>query len=240
MEDFYSHYTNVEAFKEIISNNSIRMTRSDFLNDPTDCRLFITLVDQYIKKHPEIFQYAISFVANKNKNEVEKVYKNGCDVVNYMEHIHKCVPLYVMSLTQTHDDMNMWNCYGQGGMELKFSIDELIKSLKETFTYDYDKQFLTEAPVIYADNKSKVEQIKVPPFKDFTLMNKGSDNVFEDHRKTMNASSSRYGTQLYDTTELNIFIESYVRSHVETLEYLLENEKISEDMSAVQVFFGSF
>lgn len=46
MRNLY-HYTNVGGFEGIINNNSIRMTKSDFLNHPADCHLFITLVEKY-------------------------------------------------------------------------------------------------------------------------------------------------------------------------------------------------
>ena len=58
------HYTNVSGFEGIINNNSIRMTKSDFLNDPADCHLFITLIDKYINSHPTVFPDIISSVRN--------------------------------------------------------------------------------------------------------------------------------------------------------------------------------
>lgn len=87
------HYTNVGGFEGIISNNSIRMTKSDFLNDPTDCHLFVALIDQYIKSYPKIFSGIISSVKNY-RDIVEKIYeKKGCDLIHYVEYIHKHVSL---------------------------------------------------------------------------------------------------------------------------------------------------
>ena len=127
------HYTNVGGFEGIINNNSIRMTKSDFLNDPSDCHLFITLVEQYINSNSIILSNIISSVRNQ-RDIVEKIYKeNGCDLIHYIKYIHKHISLYVMSLTQIDDGMNMWNYYGQGGMELNFSIESLIESLQKTF-----------------------------------------------------------------------------------------------------------
>lgn len=73
MRNLY-HYTNVGGFEGIISNNSIRMTKSDFLNDPTDCHLFITLIERYLNLHPKVFLDAISSV-KEYKDKVEEIYK---------------------------------------------------------------------------------------------------------------------------------------------------------------------
>ena len=40
------HYTSVDGFEGIVKNNSIRMTKSEFLNDPYDCHLFVKLVEK--------------------------------------------------------------------------------------------------------------------------------------------------------------------------------------------------
>ncbi len=87
------HYTNVGGFEGIINNNSIRMTKSDFLNDPADCHLFITLVERYIKSHPTIISNIISSVKN-NRDIVEKIYKkDGYDLIHYIRYIHKHILL---------------------------------------------------------------------------------------------------------------------------------------------------
>ena len=183
MRNLY-HYTNVSGFEGIMNNNSIRMTKSDFLNDPADCHLFITLVEKYINSHAEILSDIISLVKD-NQEIVNKIYtEKGCDLIHYIEYIHKHISLYVMSLTQIDDGMNMWNYYGQGGMELNFSIAGLIKSLKKTFISE--KELLAESHVIYANSESGIEKINVPTFSDFTLINKESDNIFKDHHLFIN------------------------------------------------------
>ena len=53
MEKLY-HYTSVGGFEGIIKNNSIRMTRSAFLNDPYDCHLFVKLVEKYLDSNEEL------------------------------------------------------------------------------------------------------------------------------------------------------------------------------------------
>ncbi len=228
------HYTNVGGFEGIINNNSIRMTKSDFLNDPADCHLFITLVERYINSHQTILSNIISSVKT-HSNIVEKIYKkNGCDLIHYIEYIHRHISLYVMSLTQIDDGMNMWNYYGQGGIEISFAIDSLVESLQKTFVSE--KEFLAEAHVIYADSEFDVEKIDVPTFTDFTLINRESNNIFEDHRSFIKEKSRYDADQLYSTTRLDQFINTYMKSYIDTLEYLVKKEEINDDMSSETIF----
>lgn len=233
MKELY-HYTSVGGFEGIISNNSIRMTKSDFLNDPADCYLFVTLVEKYINSNPEILENVIEKIEG-DREKINKLYKErGCDLVHYIKYIHKHISLYVMSLTQISDGMNMWNYYGQGGVELIFSIDNLIDSFKKTFVSE--KEFLTEAHVIYANSDLDVEKIKVPAFSEFALINKESNNVFEDHRSFIQEKSRYDADQLYYTTKLDKFIEIYLKSYITTLEYLFNNGEIAIHMSPEDIF----
>lgn len=232
------HYTSVGGFEGIISNNSIRMTKSDFLNDPADCNLFITLVKQYIETHHEMLSKIISSIG-EYRDIVREMYNNKeCDLINYIEFIHNHISLYVMSLTQVDDGMNMWNYYGQGGMELEFSIESLIESLKKTFISE--KEFLAEAHVIYFNSEFDIEKINVPTFSNFALINRDSNNIFEDHRSFIDKNSYYDANQLYLTTKLDTFISTYLKSYITTLDYLIRKNEISADMSSEMVFYKVF
>lgn len=128
----------------------------------------------------------------------------------------------------------MWNYYGQGGMELKFSMESLVKTLQKTFISE--KEFLAEAHVIYANNKFDVEKINVPAFTDFILINKESNSIFEDHHSFIKEKSYYDADQLYSTTRLDQFIRTYMKSYITTLEYLLQNDKINDRMSSEIIF----
>lgn len=43
----------MQGFESIIKNQTIRMTRSDFMNDPNDCKVFYNIVKEYISKKNE-------------------------------------------------------------------------------------------------------------------------------------------------------------------------------------------
>ncbi len=233
MENLY-HYTSVDGFEGIIRKNSIRMTKSDFLNDPYDCNLFIKLIEKYLKSHPAVLSDAISNLAT-HQTEVNELYRNKeCDLIHYIEYIQKHIGLYVMSLTKKNDGMNMWNYYGHGGMELEFSIDNLVESFRRTFVSE--KEFLTEAKVIYANSELDVEKITVPDFSKFVLINKDSKNLFEDHRIFIKENSYYKADQLYTTSSLDEFIKTYLKSYVASLEYLLKKANIDLSTSSDNVF----
>lgn len=233
MDSLY-HYTSVGGFEGIISTDSIRMTNSDFLNDPTDCHLFVTLIEKYMDAHLDLLSKSISSLMTY-KTEIDYLYrKRNCDLIHYIEYIHKHITLYVMSLTQIDDGMNMWNYYGHGGMQLEFLMPKLVDALKNTFVSE--KEFLTEAKVIYANSDFEVKKIIVPDFSKFVLMNNGSNNIFADHRSFIDSKSHYDASQLYSTSSLEKFINIYVKSYVSTLEYLFKNKEIDINTSQDEVF----
>lgn len=233
MENLY-HYTSVDGFEGIVANNSIRMTKSEFLNDPYDCHLFVKLVKKYLDAHANELDKIINSLGTHNA-EVKTLYKEkGCDLVKYIEYIQRHIGLYVLSLTQKEDEMNMWNYYGHGGMELEFSHEELVNSLRETFASE--KEFLTNANVIYANTELDIEKIVVPDFSQFVLMNKESKNVFKDHRSFIRNNSFYNADQLYSTSNLGKFIEIYAKGYITSLEYLMKQNRINVITSPNTVF----
>lgn len=233
MEELY-HYTSVDGFEGIIKNNRIRMTKSEFLNDPYDCHMFVKLVEKYLDTHKSEVMDAILSLGSYS-NEVKQLYENkGCDLIKYVEFIQRKVGLYVMSLTHESDALNMWNYYGHGGMQLDFSLTELTDSIRNTF--DSEKEFLTESRVIYANMELDIDKIVVPDFSNFVLMNKKSKNIFTEHRSYINEKSYYQADQLYTTSNLGQFIKTYIKGYVSSLEYLLKTGTINIDSNSDIVF----
>ena len=228
------HYTSVDGFEGIVKNNSIRMTKSEFLNDPYDCHLFVKLVEKYLDANESEINKVIGQLST-NKVEVTELYKEkDCNLIKYIEYIQKNIGLYVMSLTQKEDEMNMWNYYGHGGMELKFSIGELVDSLRGTFISE--KEYLTNANVIYANPELDIEKISVPDFSKFILMSKDSQNIFMEHRKFIKDNSFYHAYQLYSISNLGNFIYIYVKGYITTLEYLIKQNQININTEPDVVF----
>ena len=210
------HYTSVSGFDGIIRSNSIRMTRSEFLNDPYDCHLFIKLVEKYLAEKQTLVKETISNLG-KCRKDVEKLYyEAGCDLVAYIEYIQSHIGLYVMSLTEEQDAMNMWNYYGNGGIELEFDVDKLADSLRRTFASE--REFLSKSKVIYANTDYSIENIIVPDFSQFVLVNRDSKDIFGEHRKFINENSFYKADQLYETSNLAKFIDTYLKGYVTSME----------------------
>lgn len=233
MEVLY-HYTSVDGFEGIVKNNRIRMTKSEFLNDPYDCHMFVKLVEKYLDTHKNEVEETISNL-NSHNDDVRQLYENkGCNLINYIEFIQKKVGLYVMSLTHESDALNMWNYYGHGGMQLDFSLTELTDSIRSTF--DSEKEFLTQSRVIYANMELDIDKIIVPDFSHFVLMNKKSKNIFAEHHSYIKEKSYYQADQLYTTSNLGQFIKSYIKGYVASLEYLLKLGTINTCSDMVTVF----
>ena len=52
MGRLFYHYTSISGFEAILKSGSLRMTRSDFMNDPNDCRVFLDVVKKHIESKP--------------------------------------------------------------------------------------------------------------------------------------------------------------------------------------------
>lgn len=232
MEKLY-HYTSVGGFESIIKNNSIRMTRSEFLNDPEDCHLFVKLVEKYLDSNEELVEDTIKSLDTCSK-EVEMLYmQKACKLVPYIEYVQSNIGLYVMSLTEAKDAMNMWNYYGNGGMELEFTIENLVESLRGMLT---DKEFLSRSKVIYANPELDVDKIEVPDFSKFILMSGNSRDIFGDHRAFIKTNSYYKADQLYDTCNLARFIDTYLKGYVTSMEYLIKQGVITVNTPVEKVY----
>lgn len=221
------HYTSVSGFEGIITNHSIRMTKSDFLNDPTDCHFFVDLIKKYIEKK----RVNISNIVKSNEDLVQTLY-DKFNLGEYIEYIHKHISLYVLLLTKINDGMNMWNYYGQSGMELEISVDKLINELRNMLCSK--NEFLTGAEVIYTDSESDLTNINIPQLLTFPLINKCSNNIFKDHYEKLEEQSS--DAWLYELSNLEAFIDTYMKSYILSIEHLLGREVININMESDEVF----
>lgn len=232
------HYTSVDGFEGIVKNNAIRMTKSEFLNDPNDCHLFVKLTRKYLDKHKEYVKGLIESL-NSNNSEIEELYETkDCDLIRYVEYIQKNIGLYVLSLTNREDEMNMWNYYGHGGIQLKFQEEKLVDSLCGTFVSE--KEFLTGANVIYANTELDIEKISVPDFSQFVLMNRESKNIFNEHRAFIKEKSLYEADHLYSISNLGNFINIYLKSYISSLEYLFKEQIINVNTPSNKVFDSIF
>ena len=209
MEYLY-HYTSVQGFESIIKNQCIRMTRSDFMNDPHDCQIFFDIVERYIE------QISMEEVADSlNLNHREQVLKTvkNYSVVDYLHFIIENIPIYVLSLTTEQDSLPMWNYYGGNGAQFIFNKNRLIQEISKKLccsTFD----FLVSTEIEYINPESTPTDLRLNSFSDF--------NVYW-YVESKNAVVP-YVQDLKHKAEGNLefFVYSFVKSYLNTVSYCLD------------------
>lgn len=113
MGRLFYHYTSISGFEAILKSGSLRMTRSDFMNDPNDCRVFLDVVKKHIESKP-LERFVMEGGLNYQAATLEIAKK--CPVFEYLEFILQNIPIYILSLTSENDSLPMWNYYGGEGV----------------------------------------------------------------------------------------------------------------------------
>lgn len=237
------HYTSIRGFEGIIKDSSIRMTKSSFLNDPADCNLFLSLIEDYTARYSKaisgIVQNKKASLDQNHSNQLATIYKNN-DYLKYIKWLHSNISLYIASFTceSDGDTMNMWNYYGKNGMKLSFSKQELFDALQKYLVEKASPdEFIAGTPVKYIKNDAKLEDISsIPIVSDLVVMNQSSSHMFKDHQNYIDKKSHYQIVDLYSTNTLLDFINSYIGDYIETLKYLLINNKINTGMESEQIF----
>lgn len=211
------HYTSMQGFESIIKNQTIRMTRSDFMNDPNDCCAFFNIVEKHIEKISyEKLSEGLN-LSNKSTKVLEIVKKYP--PMDYLRFLVENIPIYVLSLTIEQDSLSMWNYYGKDGIQIIFGANNLLQIISEELVkkeYDY----IISTKVDYIDLNAEIKNIKVHSFNDFKVLNYSvSDNKPIDYQ---------HNIKHFTNENLEFFIESFVTSYINTVAYSLSkaNNKI--------------
>lgn len=223
------HYTSIEGFEGIIKTKNLRMTKSDFLNDPSDCKLFNLLVQDYLQRNQtKVKSILSSVVPNGFVRELAEKYS----VSDYIVYVQQHIPIYVLSLTELEDDMSMWNYYGHGGVELQLDCPSLIENFRSSLTRN--DEYLTCSKVIYTNEQERLEDISVPVFESFELKSKDSCNLFAENRDSINNTTET--SQLYSTESLVTFVDTYIKNYIYTIKFLADNNMIDSTTTQEELF----
>lgn len=234
-DDLIYHYTSVAGLFGILSSKSIRLAHSDYLNDPYDCSLFSKLVGRYFADTDLDEILSDTHFLDEHKESLRALYEL-CPLSGYVRYLHQQIPTYVISLTNLHDEMNMWNYYGSGGAELAFDRETLLQAFKKDFTEE-ENQFLTEHAVFYAQHDEDLGNILVPRFSEFHLRTKTKDDFFGAHKDEMEANqdSGQYATALYKIDNLNKFVELFLKDYLLSLQFLLRHGTLQSNSEEATV-----
>ncbi|MGN0395480.1 MAG: hypothetical protein ACI4EF_08960 [Coprococcus sp.] len=225
MSNIKYHYTSVDGMSSILKSKKLRLTRSEFLNDPADCRVLYTLINDY-------FEYKNSEIQAKlNTPDLQQVYERA-PLIKYVSFLQRHIHLYVLSLTDNNDQMSMWNYYGSGGMQLCIDVEVLVKEITKGFTSD--NQYIAFSHVHYISDGETVDDVSFEPFCNFRLDSKSKSNIFLNNSKRVGKNGLAH--PLYQTTELSGFVDTYITGYIESLKYLLREKQISVSTSDLEIF----
>lgn len=209
-----AHYTSVEGFKSIIENDKLRMTRSEFMNDPSDSQMLGKMICNYLGKSKKEKRFL--------DENTEKIYQNAT-VADYIDFIHKTIHLYVLSFTKKADEMEFWNYYGNGGVQLEIDENKLLTAFAEKLKGE--EEYIACAPVIYTSEKQELKDIQLnSPLAEFELRGKENKSIFKEHMNKLDPKNK----QLYETDNIQRFVDSFVKDYCTSLKYLKNKNEISE------------
>lgn len=217
------HYTSVQSFESIIKSQCIRMTRSDFMNDPHDCRAFYNIVKKYIETKTRCLDVAhylnnVKSISNRYPEDVEELIRKY-PLTDYLQYVYDHIPLYVFSLTDARDSLPMWNYYGNNGICLGFDQDSLLRAMaKNLCQKDFD--FLAYTKIDYIDLGENLSSLPLDSLSDIQLYTSSSQHT----------EGAPYSTYLHEDrrdgkVNLESFVDSYIESYVVTVNYLLRSPK---------------
>ena len=222
MENLY-HYTSMQGFESIIKNQTIRMTRSDFMNDPNDCKVYYNIVKKYINKKMKNIdvEYYLRNVNDKNKIFLEDVSRliNDYPLNGYLDFVYNHISMYVFSMTDCKDSLPMWNYYGNDGICMGFEKESLLVNFAQKMCKtEYD--FLAYTKVNYINVNTKLKDLPLKSLTDIQLLKKMSEGKVTPYKNLLRESKT-------DDENVNLehFAESYIESYIVTINYLLRDPK---------------
>lgn len=141
------HYTSPEAFKIIISDNTLRFSDRLFLNDKSEGSHVLDVCLKIVKE--KLSQKDDEGFYQLLKKECEKKKPNP-EILSFHT--------YQISFSMDKDNLALWNYYTKGddmgGFNLKFNSEKLILSLKENIESD-------NPPNIYGGKVIYEEKIQI-------------------------------------------------------------------------------
>lgn len=155
--DFLCHYTEGEAFQNILKTNVMWASHIRFMNDSTEG---ILARDEIIKIFNEK-NFDVNF-SEVNIEELKKLVKG------YFAEYASKKGIFVLSFSEKDDDLNQWRAYANNapGYCIKFNSEKLIKNseiisdiekikdfVKTGWNYDGEKILLL--PCVYDDKKQE-------------------------------------------------------------------------------------
>lgn len=241
------HYTSLDAMKSILEGKQWRLTRSEFLNDPKDCKVLQDLIEKYTTD--AVIEQAVSDVIRdkkcsteaaqeKAKGSLSRLYQKA-PLEKYIAYLQRHIPLYILSFTGNNDKLPMWNYYGSGGVQLNINITQLMEILFRRL--NGENEYYAYSDVKYIAPSDEVGDITfAAPDTDgtlagsFQLDGEGEQDILRKNREEFGGKAGAP----YNTRTLKEFLDKYIRDYIFSLDYwwLRTENDARKSASAEEIF----
>ena len=229
------HYTSVEGFRGILSTKNLRMTRVEFMNDPLESRVMRNIIERYLENSNKEMKTieAVAEVLKKKKiegkiKETKDLHKKA-NVMDYMDFILENIRMYVLSLTSKDDKLEIWNYYGNGGIQLSIDEEKLMNEMeKDLKELKNPEAYVACGKVIYVKEGEKPEEIPLNElFESFNL--RGIDT------KMCGELTKVIKKQHGEDNTIKKFVDLFTFDYYRSMEFLRRTEKIGDDSEKEEI-----
>lgn len=221
-KDVY-HYTSMRGFHNIIESQTLRFTRSDFMNDSKECSLFYELMKKENNK---------VLLKDDISADLETIIEKY-SLFEHLKQIEKHMNYYIFSLTGKSDNLPMWNYYGNNGVQLQLDKDKLVQVLKQSIKENFNDNFtIIEGAVQYMDSNSTIGDLDEYHYR--CCSGKKENISYKESLRERNQQNDFYKEG--EGEGIDNFIYSAKKDLQVTLDFLLKNHYISKDEEPENIF----
>lgn len=217
------HYTTVEAFRAIIRTRILRLTRTEFLNDPNDTKVWSQFMTNFVDNNQQRIAQTVNQIAGDDGPQLLQLYWHA-PIQGFMAFMQQRIKLYVMALSTDEDAIPMWNYYGYGGMEMSLDLNGFMKDLQAQLRPG-SHEYIGAARVIYVDSRANIAKARIAKdFQDFLLADTNTLDLFTSDREALIAQ--KQPVDVFERTDLGQYIDDFIESYIWSLRYLAKTRRV--------------
>ena len=125
--DLY-HYTSIESLMSILQNETIRLTDYRFLNDTQELSYALAWLKGILqtKSEDDFVKQLLVAIDNIEHGKIERL-KGVGENLPYVQNSLCDAKYYILSLSQSCDDLSMWRMYAKNGCCIKFNSQKMYE-----------------------------------------------------------------------------------------------------------------
>ncbi|MCT2908953.1 DUF2971 domain-containing protein [Schleiferilactobacillus harbinensis] len=217
------HYTTVEAFRAIIRTRILRLTRTEFLNDPNDTQVWSHFMQKFVNANQQRIAQTVNAIAGDDGPQLLQLYWHA-PIEGFMTFMQQRIKLYVMALSTDEDAIPMWNYYGYGGMEMSLDLNGFMQDLQGQLRPG-SHEYIGASRVIYVDSHANITKAHIASdFQDFLLADTNNLDLFTADREAL--AARHQPTDVFERTDLGQYIDDFIESYIWSLRYLAKTQRV--------------